>query len=107
VLDVFGVLALIDTYLIDTVWVQARMVATSQDFHARARSGRSPAKEFHLPGKEVRVRRVGDKVILEPREKAPFDIGAWRAELAASGADEFLPQGLMEDVPGSREDEKR
>lgn len=37
--------------------------------------------------------RIGDKVILEPLEKAPFDVEAWRAELDAAGAGEFLSEG--------------
>ena len=43
--------------------------------HGRSQAVRLP-KEFRLPGKEARVSRVGDKVILEPMEKAPFDIEA-------------------------------
>ena len=66
--------------------------------HGRSQAVRLP-KEFRLPGKEARVSRVGDKVILEPMEKAPFDIEAWRAELAAAGAKAFLPDGLPEDEP--------
>jgi virulence-associated protein VagC len=46
--------------------------------HGRSQAVRLP-KEFRLPGKEVQVSKVGDKVILEPMEKAPFDVAAWRA----------------------------
>jgi antitoxin VapB len=56
-------------------------------------------KEFRLPGKEVRVTKVGYNVILEPLEKAPFDVEAWRAELAAAGGRKFLPEGLPEEEP--------
>jgi antitoxin VapB len=81
------------------------MVATGKIFmHGRSQAVRLP-KEFRLPGREVRVSRIGDKVILEPLEKAPFDVEAWRAELAAAGAGEFLSEGLMEDEPGARDDE--
>ncbi len=60
------------------------MTATAKIFmHGRSQAVRLP-KEFRLPGKEVRVSRVGDKVILEPLEKAPFDVAAWRAELVAA-----------------------
>jgi antitoxin VapB len=77
----------------------------SEDLHARAQLAVRLPKEFRLPGKEVRVSRVGDKVILEPLEKAPFDVAAWRAELVAAGAGNFLPEGLPEDWPSMAEDE--
>jgi antitoxin VapB len=81
------------------------MSATAKIFmHGRSQAVRLP-KEFRLPGKEVRVSRVGDKVILEPLEKAPFDVAAWRAELVAAGAEKFLPEGLPEDRPSMAEDE--
>ena len=81
------------------------MVATAKIFlHGRSQAVRLP-KEFRLPGKEVRVSRVGDKVILEPLEKAPFDVNAWRAELAAAGGGEFLPEGLPEGEPPARDDD--
>ena len=55
--------------------------------------GRSQAvrlpDEFRMPGKEVRVRRVGRGVLLEPLE-APFDVAAWFAKL-----DEYLDEPLM------------
>ncbi len=72
--------------------------------HGRSQAVRLP-KEFRLPGKEVRVSRVGDKVILEPLEKASFDVEAWRAELVAAGAREFLTEGLPEDEPTARDDD--
>jgi len=53
----------------------------------------------------ARVSKVGDKVNFEPMEKAPFDIEAWRAELAAAGGREFLPEGLPEDEPSARDDD--
>ena len=81
------------------------MAATAKIFmHGRSQAVRLP-KEFRLPGKEVRVTKVGDKVILEPLEKAPFDIEAWRAELAAAGARTFLPEGLPEGEPTTRDDD--
>jgi antitoxin VapB len=81
------------------------MTATGKIFmHGRSQAVRLP-KEFRLPGKEVWVSRVGDKVILEPLEKAPFDIAAWRAELVAAGAGDFLPEGLPEDRPAARDDD--
>ena len=55
--------------------------ATAKLFmHGRSQAVRLP-KEFRFEGKEVRVSKVGDKVILEPLEKEPFDVEAWRARL--------------------------
>lgn len=53
-------------------------------------------KEFRFEGKEVRVRREGDKVILEPLRKAPFDFDAWQAKM-----DEFrdIPFPELPDDP--------
>jgi antitoxin VapB len=48
--------------------------------HGRSQAVRLP-KEFRFEGTEVRVSKVGDKVILEPMEKPPFDVKAWRAKL--------------------------
>jgi antitoxin VapB len=66
--------------------------------HGRSQAVRLP-KEFRFEGLEVRVSRVGDKVILEPMEKPPFDYDAWRARLDALGARDFLPDGLPDDPP--------
>ena len=81
------------------------MAATAKIFmHGRSQAVRLP-KGFRFPGKEVRVTKVGDKAILEPLEKAPFDIEAWRAELIAAGAGTFLPEGLPEDERAVRDDD--
>jgi antitoxin VapB len=81
------------------------MAATAKIFmHGRSQAVRLP-KEFRLPGKEVRVSKVGDKVILEPLEEASFDVLAWRAELVAPGAREFLPEGLPGEEPSIPDDE--
>ena len=70
----------------------------SEDLHAWAGQAVRLPKEFRLPGKEVRVSKVGDKVILEPLEKAPLNVAAWRAALVAAGP--RLPgRGLPEDQP--------
>lgn len=51
-------------------------------------SGRSQAvrlpKAFRFEGKEVRLRRVAEGVLIEP---IPFDIDAWFARMDAIGAD--------------------
>ncbi len=81
------------------------MTATAKIFmHGRSQAVRLP-KEFRFPGKEVRVSRVGDKVILEPLEKALFDVAAWRAELVAAAAANFLPERLPEDRPSIADDD--
>lgn len=71
--------------------------------HGRSQAVRLP-KEFRFEGTEVRVSRVGDKVILEPMETPPFDDIAWRAKLDALGAREFLPDGLPDDPAVAPED---
>jgi antitoxin VapB len=48
--------------------------------HGRSQAVRLP-KEFRFEGSEVRVSRIGAKVVLEPMEKPPFDVKAWRAKL--------------------------
>lgn len=50
--------------------------------HGRSQAVRLP-KEFRFHGSEVRVSRQGEKVILEPIEKTPFDVKAWRGRLDA------------------------
>ncbi len=66
--------------------------------HGRSQAVRLP-KEFRFDGVEVRVSRIGDKVILEPMKKPPFDAKAWRARLDALGAADFLPEGIADDPP--------
>ena len=63
--------------------------------HGRSQAVRLP-KEFRFEGTEVRVSKVGDKVILEPMAKPAFDVKAWRAKLRALGAADFLPEGRPE-----------
>lgn len=71
--------------------------------HGRSQAVRLP-KAFRFEGKEVRVSRVGHKVILEPMEEPPFDYEAWRARLDELGARDFLLQGLPDDPPVEPED---
>lgn len=68
--------------------------------HGRSQAVRLP-KEFRLPGKEVRVTRLGDGVLLEPLK---FDLDAWFARLDALGDEPFLPEGI--DDPPIVADEK-
>ena len=75
------------------------MTATAKLFmHGRSQAVRLP-KEFRLPGAEVKVSRIGNKVILEPIEKPAFDVKSWRARLRELGAAEFLPEGAPDDPP--------
>jgi antitoxin VapB len=78
--------------------------ATAKLFkHGRSQAVRLP-KEFRLPGKEVRVRRFGHGVLLEPLNE-PFDYDAWWAKLDEHGAD-FLPEGRPEQPPMPVDDRK-
>ncbi len=73
------------------------MAATAKIFmHGRSQAVRLP-KEFRLPGKEARVSRVGDKVILEPIETPPFDVKAFWARIDALVGRGF-PEGGDEDL---------
>lgn len=58
------------------------------------RNGRSQAvrlpREFRFDGDRVRVRRVGDGVIVEPMFT---DLLAWFAELDRLGTEPFMPEG--------------
>jgi len=71
--------------------------------HGRSQAVRLP-KAFRFEGKEVRVSRMGDKVILEPMETPPIDTAALWASLDAMGARDFLIGGLPEDAPVEPED---
>ncbi len=76
-------------------------MATAKIFmHGRSQAVRLP-KEFRLPGKEVRVSKVGDKVILEPlsAENPPLDWGAFWAEIDALGGENLFRDGPPEDPP--------
>ena len=71
--------------------------------HGRSQAVRLP-KAFRFEGKEVRVSRIGDKVILEPMETPPIDAEALWASLDAMGARDFLIEGLPEAAPVEPED---
>ena len=53
--------------------------------HGRSQAVRLP-KEFRMPGTEVRVRRIGRGVLLEPID-VPYDVKAWFAKI-----DEYLDE---------------
>jgi hypothetical protein len=67
------------------------MAATAKIFmHGRSQAVRLP-KEFRLPGKEVRVTKVGDKVILAAGESALRHRGMARGTRRRRGED--VPAG--------------
>jgi len=77
------------------------MIAKAKLFmHDCSQAARLP-KEFRLPGKEMLVSEIGDKVIREPLpgEEPSFDVKAWRAKLDALGARDFLSESLPEEIP--------
>jgi antitoxin VapB len=66
--------------------------------HGGSQAVRLP-KDFRLPGNEVRVRRLGRGVLLEPMERSVEDIKAIFAEIDRLGGDGFLPEGRPEQPP--------
>ena len=60
--------------------------------HGRGQAVRLP-REFHLPGTEVRVRRVGRGVLLEPME---FDVAAWFSALDRYQDVPFMEEGRQQ-----------
>jgi antitoxin VapB len=60
--------------------------------HGGSQAVRLP-KDFRLPGTEVRVRRLGRGVLLEPMEPNVEDITAIFAEIDRLGGNDFLPDG--------------
>jgi len=74
--------------------------------HGRSQAVRLP-KQFRFKEKEVRVRRVGNGVLLEP---IAFDLDAWLARLDSYRDIPFMPEGLEQpamppDEPGDMFDE--
>jgi antitoxin VapB len=66
--------------------------------HGRSQAVRLP-KEFWLPGDRVRVRHVGDGVLLEP---IATDVDAWFAELDRFADVPFLEDGRNQPpMPGA------
>jgi antitoxin VapB len=63
--------------------------------HGRSQAVRLP-KEFRMAGAEVRVRRIGRGVLLEPIERDLADIAAIFAEIDRQGGADFLPGGHPE-----------
>jgi antitoxin VapB len=63
--------------------------------HGRSQAVRLP-KEFRMAGTEVRVRRIGRSVLLEPIERDLADVAAIFAEIDRLGGADFLPEGRPE-----------
>lgn len=63
--------------------------------HGRSQAVRLP-KEFRLPGTEVRVRRLGHGIVLEPIARTKEEIRAVFAELDRLGGEDFLPEGRQQ-----------
>jgi len=63
--------------------------------HGRSQAVRLP-KEFRMAGTEVRVRRIGRGVLLEPIERDLADVAAIFTEIDRLGAADFLPEGRPE-----------
>jgi len=66
--------------------------------HGRSQAVRLP-KEFRLPGKEVRVRRIGHGVLLEPLDHDREAVDAVFAEIDRLGGADFLPEGRPQQPP--------
>jgi antitoxin VapB len=56
-------------------------------------------EEFRMEGTEVRVRRIGRSILLQPMERRAEDIDAIFAEIDRIGGGEFLPEGRPEQPP--------
>ncbi len=68
--------------------------------HGRSQAVRLP-KEFRLPGKEVRVHKVGERLILEP-VGAGDDRMPWET-IDALGDRPFIPEGREQPaIPADR-----
>jgi antitoxin VapB len=70
--------------------------------HGRSQAVRLP-KEFRMPGTEVRVRRIGRGVLLEPIDNS-FDVRAWFSKLDEYLDEPFMPDGRQQPAmpPGRR-----
>ena len=67
--------------------------------HGRSQAVRLP-KEFRFEGTEVRVSKVGDKVILEPLARTEAQIAAVWAEIdALRNGEDLLPENFDDPPP--------
>jgi antitoxin VapB len=76
------------------------MSTTAKLFMHRCSQAVRLPEAFRFEGTEVRISKVGDKVVLEPLKKPPpIDIEEWFARLDELGARDFLPDGIPDDPP--------
>jgi antitoxin VapB len=74
-------------------------VTTAKLFiHGRSQAVRLP-KEFRLPGKEVRVSRLGNRVLLEPIARGADEIASVFAEIDGLLRGAEFPEGGSADDP--------
>src|SRR5260370_27468160 len=64
-------------------------------------------EEFRFEGSEVRISKIGDKVILEPVAKKPFDVTAWRAGLERYRDIPFIDDGRDQGINNNAPPEKQ
>jgi antitoxin VapB len=69
--------------------------------HGRSQAVRLP-KAFRMDGAEVRVRRVGRGVLLEPLDRDLKDVRAIFEEIDRLTGGDFLPEGRPEQPPMPR-----
>ena len=83
------------------------MSATAKLFmHGRSQAVRLP-KEFRFEGTEVRVSKIGNKVILEPLVLTKQDIDAVWAEIdALRNGEDLFPEGAFDDPPAQPDPRK-
>lgn len=77
---------------------QKKTMSAKVFMHGRSQAVRLP-KAFRFQGSEVQVRRIGDKVVLEPMPQPPFRVTGWRDRLRSLGARDFLPEGRPAQPP--------
>ncbi|HEV2646370.1 MAG TPA: type II toxin-antitoxin system VapB family antitoxin [Acidobacteriaceae bacterium] len=76
------------------------MGATAKLFqNGRSQAVRLP-KEFRFAGDEVRIRRVGDTVVLEPMKT---DVTGWLRTLDSFRTEPFMPEGRTQPEMPARE----
>ncbi len=73
--------------------------------YGRSQAVRLP-KGYNLPGKEVRVRRLGNAVLLEPIKRDQVTWEAIFAKIDREGGAYFLPEGRPERPPMPEDDRK-
>jgi antitoxin VapB len=86
--------------------LQMAKTGTAKIFkHGRSQAVRLP-KEFRFPGKEVRIRRVGRGVLLEPINRDWETMQAIFEKIDRSGGADFLAEGRPEQPPMPIDDRK-